>query len=66
MRLLAQIKSFMTNTSGAVTVDWVVLSAAILGLGIVVMNLGGVAEKGLAQGVQVQTGSVVPGSSTAD
>ena len=30
-------KNFFADESGAVTVDWVVLTAAILGLGIAVM-----------------------------
>jgi Flp pilus assembly pilin Flp len=35
-------KSFANDESGAVTVDWVVLTAAIVGLGIVVMtSVGG-------------------------
>lgn len=38
------IKSFFANESGAVTVDWVVLTAALVGLGIAVMSVvsGGV------------------------
>lgn len=31
------IKQFITEDSGAVTVDWVVLTAAIVGLGIAVV-----------------------------
>lgn len=30
-------KDFLTDQSGAVTVDWVVLTAAIVGLGMVVV-----------------------------
>jgi Flp pilus assembly pilin Flp len=38
------IRSFITSESGAVTVDWVVLTAALVGLGIAVMSVvsGGV------------------------
>jgi Flp pilus assembly pilin Flp len=38
------IKNFAADESGAVTVDWVVLTAAIVGLGLAVMTVvsGGV------------------------
>ena len=35
------MKSFLNDESGAVTVDWVVLTAAIVGLGIVVVSTVG-------------------------
>lgn len=38
MKLLNIFKSFKNDESGAVTVDWVVLTAAIVGLGIVVIT----------------------------
>ncbi|TVS04820.1 MAG: hypothetical protein EA407_03395 [Rhodobacteraceae bacterium] len=37
MKLFAHIKNFAADESGAVTVDWVVLTAAIVGLGIAVV-----------------------------
>ena len=37
MKLFANIKTFAADESGAVTVDWVVLTAAIVGLGIAVV-----------------------------
>ncbi len=37
MRLSNLIKSFRSDEDGAVTVDWVVLTAAIVGLGIAVL-----------------------------
>jgi Flp pilus assembly pilin Flp len=37
MKLLNLFKSFKNDESGAVTVDWVVLTAAIVGLGLLVM-----------------------------
>jgi Flp pilus assembly pilin Flp len=37
MKLFANMKAFAANESGAVTVDWVVLTAAIVGLGIAVI-----------------------------
>ena len=33
------IKNFAADESGAVTVDWVVLTAAIVGLGLAVMSV---------------------------
>ena len=41
MKLFNILKNFRADESGAVTVDWVVLTAAIVGLGIVVMNTVG-------------------------
>ncbi|MFN3971873.1 MAG: Flp family type IVb pilin [Gemmobacter sp.] len=35
---LNMIKRFKKDEDGAVTVDWVVLTAAIVGLGIIVMS----------------------------
>ena len=47
MKLLNIFKSFKNDESGAVTVDWVVLTAAIVGLGIVVMGTVGDGINGL-------------------
>ncbi len=38
MTFLNLVKNFHNDESGAVTVDWVVLTAAIVGLGLVVMS----------------------------
>lgn len=45
MKLLNLFKSFKNDESGAVTVDWVVLTAAVVGLGLVVMSAIGPAIK---------------------
>lgn len=37
MKLFKNAKNFNSDESGAVTVDWVVLTAAIVGLGIAVL-----------------------------
>jgi Flp pilus assembly pilin Flp len=37
MKLLNIFKSFKNDESGAVTVDWVVLTAALVGLGMAVV-----------------------------
>lgn len=46
MKLFNMIKNFRNDESGAVTVDWVVLTAAIVGLGIAVLTSvsGGVGD----------------------
>lgn len=42
MKLFNLIKTFRNDEDGAVTVDWVVLTAAIVGLGIAVLtSVGG-------------------------
>lgn len=38
MRIFAALVSFARSESGAVTVDWVVLTAALVGLGLAVTN----------------------------
>jgi Flp pilus assembly pilin Flp len=39
MKLLNIFKSFKNDESGAVTVDWVVLTAATVGLGLLVIGV---------------------------
>ncbi|WP_224813877.1 hypothetical protein [Hasllibacter sp. MH4015] len=41
---LSHFKNFLSDESGAVTVDWVVLTAALVGLGLAVISVvsGGV------------------------
>ena len=41
MKLMNIFKNFAKDESGAVTVDWVVLTAAIVGLGLAVMTVVG-------------------------
>jgi len=38
MKLMNIFKRFQKDEDGAVTVDWVVLTAAIVGLGLIVMG----------------------------
>ena len=38
MKLFEMIKTFSRKDDGAVTVDWVVLTAAVVGLGIAVLT----------------------------
>ena len=51
MKLLNIFKSFKSDESGAVTVDWVVLTAAIVGLGMVVMTTVGGGIEGLGDAI---------------
>ncbi len=41
MRVFKLIKSFRRDEDGAVTVDWVVLTAGIVGIGIAVLTVTG-------------------------
>ncbi len=38
MSIVLRLKTFASSECGAVTVDWVVLTAAVVGLGLLVMN----------------------------
>jgi len=60
MKLFNLTQNFRNEESGAVTVDWVVLTAAIVGLGIAVYGVvsGGIAD--LSQDVDNQlTGQAI-------
>ena len=68
MKLFDLIKTFSNDESGAVTVDWVVLTAAIVGLGIAVIvavsggvnDLGGKIETALKSGTINELGELNP------
>ena len=57
MKLLNLFKGFKNDESGAVTVDWVVLTAAIVGLGMVVMTTVGGGITGLGDAIVVDLGN---------
>ncbi len=57
MKLLNLFKAFKKDESGAVTVDWVVLTAAIVGLGMVVMVSVGHGITGLGDAIVTDLGS---------
>ncbi len=57
MKLLNLFKTFKKDESGAVTVDWVVLTAAIVGLGMVVMTTVGGGVTGLGDAIVTDLGS---------
>ena len=68
MKLFTLLKNFKNDESGAVTVDWVVLTAALVGLGLLVI---GVVSNGLGTAAEsINTslqgaGSVPLGGGTA-
>ena len=61
MTRLDTFKSFANDEAGAVTVDWVVLTAAIVGLGIVVMTSVGGGITGLADKTKDKLGTYSAG-----
>jgi Flp pilus assembly pilin Flp len=52
--MLNFIKNFRADEDGAVTVDWVVLTAAIVGLGIAVLTSVGTGTKNLSNKISSQ------------
>ena len=54
MRLSIPVRSFMLDDAGAVTVDWVVLTAALVGLGLAVTNVVGAGLETLSRDIQTQ------------
>ena len=65
MKLLNIFKNFKNDESGAVTVDWVVLTAAIVGLGMVVMTTVGGGIEGLSTKVAADVGGRSSGYTSA-
>jgi len=61
MKLLNLFKTFKNEESGAVTVDWVVLTAAIVGLGMVVMGTIGGGIEGLGDSIVEDLGTRASG-----
>ncbi len=52
--MTALIKNFAKSESGAVTVDWVVLTAAIVGLGLAVMAVVSAGVEDLSGDIKTQ------------
>ncbi|EDQ03510.1 hypothetical protein DSM14862_03743 (plasmid) [Sulfitobacter indolifex] len=57
MKHLVNVKKFLRNEDGAVTVDWVVLTAAIVGLAILAFNTIGDATSDMASDLAVDIAS---------
>jgi Flp pilus assembly pilin Flp len=66
MKLFEMIKNFHNDESGAVTVDWVVLTAAVVGLGFAVLGTvkSGLQELGSAISTEVGGVTVAAGDGT--
>ena len=58
MKLFNLIKTFGRDEDGAVTVDWVVLTAAIVGLGIAVLTSVSGGTTSLADKISSELGSM--------
>jgi len=58
MKLFKLAKNFKNDESGAVTVDWVVLTAAIVGLGIAVLTSVSTGTTSLADTISGELGSM--------
>lgn len=58
--MLNFIKTFRTDEDGAVTVDWVVLTAAIVGLGIAVLASVKSGAETMADNIEAELGTSVP------
>ena len=58
MKLFKLAKNFKNDESGAVTVDWVVLTAAIVGLGIAVLTSVSGGTTSLADSISGELGSM--------
>ena len=52
MTFINLIKSFRNDEDGAVTVDWVVLTAAVVGLGIAVLSSVTTGTKGVTKNIE--------------
>ena len=67
MTFFANIKNFAADESGAVTVDWVVLTAAVVGLGIAVVASvrGGVTDVGNKISTSLTSAVIAPVGDTS-
>ncbi|MBM07693.1 MAG: hypothetical protein CMH88_15320 [Oceanibulbus sp.] len=58
MKFALKMKRFSRDEDGAVTVDWVVLTAAIVGLAVVAFNTIGSGTEDLISGIASDLSSV--------
>lgn len=61
--MTALIKNFAKSESGAVTVDWVVLTAAMVGLGFATIMLVSNGVEGLSENINTALIDTVPAGS---
>lgn len=55
-KTMTNFSAFLKDESGAVTVDWVVLTAAVVGLGLLVFNFVRPAVGDLAEAINAELG----------
>jgi Flp pilus assembly pilin Flp len=60
MKLFDQIKTFASDESGAVTVDWVVLTALVVFLAVGIIGLIGGATEDLGTRIKARIDSITP------
>ena len=60
MQLAQYIQTFRNDESGAVTVDWVVLTAALVGLGLAVMALVSQGVEDLGTAINTDLSAIDP------
>ena len=58
--MLNFIQTFARDEDGAVTVDWVVLTAAVVGLGIAVLTAVSNGAETMAGNIETELGTAVP------
>ena len=59
-QMLNYIKNFAADQDGAVTVDWVVLTAAVVGLGIAVLSAVSNGAETMAANIERELETTVP------
>ena len=57
---MLDINRFLADESGAVTVDWVVLTAALVGLGLAVMSVVSGGIESLSTNIATDLGAMEP------
>jgi Flp pilus assembly pilin Flp len=65
MKLFSLLKKFRNDESGAVTVDWVVLTAGVVGLGLVAVNVIMPALGNQGRNINTAMGNAVTQGTTA-
>lgn len=56
--MITKFKTFFQDETGAITVDWVVLTAAIVGLGVAILALIGDGTMSLADKLGLWLGAI--------
>lgn len=66
MKLFDRMKNFAADESGAVTVDWVVLTASVVFLALVVIAILSPAVNGLSSKIATELSTVKTGPGTGN